>query len=149
MLRQGTGGRPDAFAWDAGKQEARTTDADGVVVYDGYRGNVLIYSQRGNGDTDNHRYDRRLNRSLVVNGSQGQHEARFDPRGNPTVGLAPQPLRFSKKTKYDERNNPIEFVDERGQRLEEHATTSSTSWSETATPKSTGSDSATTSAGCS
>ena len=115
VLRQWDGaGDQTQFAWDAGKQEARTTDADGVVVYDGYRDNVLIYSQRGNGDTDNHRYDRRLNRSLVVNGSQGQHEARFDPRGNPTVGLAPQPLRFSKKTKFDERNNPIEFVDERG-----------------------------------
>jgi RHS repeat-associated protein len=107
-------GHRTTFRWDAAKQEAKTTDADAVVVYDGYRDNVLIYTQRGNGDTDNHRYDAKLNRSLVVNGSQNQNEAAFDPRGNPTVGAAPQPLRFSQKTKYDERNNPIEFVDERG-----------------------------------
>ncbi|MGH3489397.1 MAG: DUF6531 domain-containing protein, partial [Actinopolymorphaceae bacterium] len=89
------------FGWNGDRQEATTTDADGVVVWDGYHDNVLIYSQRGNGDADNHRYDRRLNRSLVVNGSQSQNEARFDPRGNQTVGLAPQPMRFDKKTKYD------------------------------------------------
>ncbi len=102
------------FTWNAAKQEAKTTDADGMVVYDGYHDNVLIYSQRGNGDADNHRYDRGLNRSLVVNGQQSQNEASFDARGNPTQGMAPQPLRFSQKTKYDDRNNPIEFVDERG-----------------------------------
>jgi RHS repeat-associated protein len=102
------------FAWNAARQEAKTTDADGVVVYDGYHDNVLIYSQRGNGDVDNHRYDRKLNRSLVVNGRQNQNEAAFDARGNLTVGSAPLPMKFDQRTKYDERNNPIEFVDERG-----------------------------------
>ncbi|MFD2795091.1 RHS repeat-associated core domain-containing protein [Promicromonospora vindobonensis] len=100
------------FAWDAGKQEARSTDEDDVSVYDGYHGNVLIYSQRSTGDADNHRYNRRLDRNLVVNGNQYQHVVRFDERGNPTQAVAPQG--FDEKTKYDDRNNPIEYTDANG-----------------------------------
>jgi RHS repeat-associated protein len=107
-------GKATAFAWDAAKQEAKTTDADGVVVWDGYRGNVLIYSQRGNGDTNNHRYDGTLNRSLVVNGNQNQHESTYDVAGNRVEQFAPQPLKFTEQTKYDARNNPIEHVDANG-----------------------------------
>jgi RHS repeat-associated protein len=100
------------FAWDAEKQEARTTDADDISVYDGYHGNVLIYSQRSTGDADNHRYNRRLDRNLVVNGNQYQHVVRFDSQGNPTQAIAPQG--FGDKTKYDDRNNPIEYTDANG-----------------------------------
>ncbi|GHH77129.1 polymorphic toxin-type HINT domain-containing protein [Promicromonospora soli] len=100
------------FAWDAEKQEARTTDADDISVYDGYRGNVLLYSQRSTGDADNHRYNRRLDRNLVVNGNQYQHVVRFDAQGNPTQAIAPQG--FGDKTKYDDRNNPIEYTDANG-----------------------------------
>ena len=107
-------GNATTFEWRAGEEEARTTDADGVVVLDKYRGNVLIYSRRGNGDTDNHRYDASLNRGLVVDGSHNQHEAEFDTNGNPTRRAAPQPLGFDEKTRYDSRNNPIEFVDANG-----------------------------------
>ncbi|HZC50896.1 MAG TPA: DUF6531 domain-containing protein, partial [Mycobacterium sp.] len=115
VVRQFDGrGDRTSFGWNAHKQEATTSDADGVVVWDGYHDNVLVYSQRGNGDSDVHRYDRRLNRSLVVNGDQNQNDAGFDARGNSTSGAAPQPLKFDQRTKYDERNNPIEFVDERG-----------------------------------
>src|SRR5207247_1973467 len=35
-------GHRTTFTWDAAKQEAKTTDADGVVVYDGYHDNVLV-----------------------------------------------------------------------------------------------------------
>lgn len=100
------------FSWDAGKQEARTVDADGVQVWDGYRGNVLVYSQRGTGDADNHRYNERLDRNLVVNGNQYQHVMRFDAKGNPTRAVAPQG--FDERTRYDDRNNPIEYTDADG-----------------------------------
>jgi RHS repeat-associated protein len=109
-------GKSTTFAWDAAKQEATTTDADGVVVWDGYRGNVLVYSQRGNGDTNNHRYDGTLNRNLVVNGSQNQHESHYDAAGNLIEQFAPQGLNFSEKTKYDDRNNPTEHVDGNGRK---------------------------------
>jgi RHS repeat-associated protein len=102
------------FEWDAGLQEAKTTDPDGVVTFDGYRGNVLVYSQRGGVDTVNHRYDGSLNRHLVVNGKHNQHEAAFDPAGNPIEQKAPQPFEFSEITRYDARNNPIEHKDGRG-----------------------------------
>jgi len=61
MARQiDTMGNVTRFEWDV-------TDADNVVVVrDGYRGNVLIYSRRGAGDTDNHRYDASLNRKLAT-----------------------------------------------------------------------------------
>ncbi|MEV0953996.1 polymorphic toxin-type HINT domain-containing protein [Promicromonospora sp. NPDC050249] len=100
------------FAWDGDKQEARSTDADDVSIYDGYHGNVLIYSQRSTGDADNHRYNRRLDRNLVVNGNQYQHVVEFDTKGNPTQAVAPQG--FDEKTKYDDRNNPIEYTDANG-----------------------------------
>ncbi|MFI2487394.1 RHS repeat-associated core domain-containing protein [Promicromonospora kroppenstedtii] len=100
------------FAWDGDKQEARSTDADDVSIYDGYHDNVLLYSQRSTGDADNHRYNERLDRNLVVNGNQYQHVVEFDGRGNPTQAVAPQG--FDEKTKYDDRNNPIEFTDAKG-----------------------------------
>ena len=106
-------GAATTFAWNAGKQEATTTDADNVVVWDGYQGNVLLYSQRGNGDTDNHRYDGSLNRNLVVNGNQNQHESSYDVAGNLVEQFAPQ-KRFSRKTTYDARNNPTTHVDADG-----------------------------------
>lgn len=113
MARQSDAvGNVTAFAWNAGEQEATTTDADGVIVRDGYRGNVLIHTRRGAGDTDNHRYDGSLNRNLLVNGNHNQHESQHDPNGNPTRLAAPQG--FDEKTKYDERNNPIEFTDANG-----------------------------------
>jgi RHS repeat-associated protein len=108
-------GAATTFVWNAGKQEAKTTDADNVVVWDGYKGNVLLYSQRGNGDTSNHRYDGSLNRSLVVNGNQNQHESFYDPAGNLVEQFAPQ-RRFSEKTAYDARNNPTSHVDADGRK---------------------------------
>jgi len=84
MVAQRDGaGSETTFAWDSDRQEAATTDADGVTVWDGQRGNVLVYSQRATGDADNHRYDERLDRNLVVNGGQHQHEATFDANNNP------------------------------------------------------------------
>ncbi|MDW5327412.1 DNA/RNA non-specific endonuclease [Plantactinospora sp. KLBMP9567] len=109
-------GKPTTFEWRPGERvnESITTDADGVQVYDGYRGNVLIHTQRGNGDTVHHRYDEALNRGLVVNGKHSQHEARFDDRGNPIRQDAPQSLGFHEETEYDDRNNPRKHTDANG-----------------------------------
>ncbi|MFB9962201.1 RHS repeat-associated core domain-containing protein [Sinosporangium siamense] len=102
------------FAWDATKEEAATTDPDGVTIYDGYRGNTLVYSQRSTGDSDNHRYDADLNRDLVVNGNQHQHEATYDSSGNRTSSIAPRSLNFSENTTFDARNNPTQHTDAMG-----------------------------------
>jgi len=107
-------GNETRFEWFATDQVAKTTDADNVVVFDGYRDNVLLFSQRGNGDTDNHRYDGSLNKNLVVDGNHNQHEGTHDGNGNPTQRNAPQSMGFNEKTKYDEHNNPIEFTDGNG-----------------------------------
>ncbi|MEU4420423.1 polymorphic toxin-type HINT domain-containing protein [Actinoplanes sp. NPDC024001] len=107
-------GAATTFVWDAAKQETATTDADNVIVWDGYKGNVLLYSQRGNGDTNSHRYDGTLNRNLVVNGNQNQHESRYDAAGNLIEQVAPG-RKFSEKTQYDARNNPTTHVDADGQ----------------------------------
>lgn len=107
-------GAATTFEWNAGKQEAKTTDADNVVVWDGYKGNVLLYTQRGNGDTNSHRYDGTLNRNLVVNGNQNQHESSYDAAGNLIEQFAPG-RKFSQKTQYDARNNPTTHVDGDGQ----------------------------------
>jgi RHS repeat-associated protein len=105
-------GKVTEFKFDP--QETRTTDPDGVQIFDGYRGNVLVYSQRGTKDTVNHRYDGSLNRNLVVNGKHNQHESAFDNAGNLTQRKAPLPFAFDEVVKYDERNNPIEYKDARG-----------------------------------
>ena len=107
-------GNETRFAWRAGPEESLTTDADGVQIYDGYRGNVLVYTQRGNGDTEHHRYDGALNRGLVVDGKQSQHESRFDDAGNRTRRDAPQSLGFKEETEYDARNNPTKHTDANG-----------------------------------
>ncbi len=107
-------GKVTKFEWKAATEEAKTTDPDGVVTLDGYRGNVLVYSQRGNRDTVNHRYDASLNRNLVVNGKENQHESAYDANGNVIQQKAPQPFDFDEVTKYDDRNNPIEHRDGRG-----------------------------------
>ncbi|MEV6242633.1 RHS repeat-associated core domain-containing protein [Lentzea sp. NPDC051838] len=107
-------GNATSFAWNGETQEATTTDADGVIIRDGYRGNVLLYTRRGAGDTDNHRYDKSLNRALVVNGNHNQHESLYDLNGNPVTRRAPAPMKFDEKTKYDARNNPIEYTDANG-----------------------------------
>ncbi|MFG1778414.1 polymorphic toxin-type HINT domain-containing protein [Micromonospora sp. NPDC049048] len=107
-------GKATTFEWRADRQESLTTDADGVRIYDGYRGNVLVYTQRGNGDSEHHRYDGALNRGLVVNGKHSQHESEFDDRGNRTRRKAPQSLNFDEKTTYDARNNPTRHTDGNG-----------------------------------
>ncbi|MEU3649890.1 RHS repeat-associated core domain-containing protein [Lentzea sp. NPDC034063] len=107
-------GNATTFAWNGETQEATTTDADGVIVRDGYRGNVLLYTRRGAGDTDNHRYDKSLNRALIVSGNHNQHESLYDLNGNPVTRRAPAEMKFDEKTKYDARNNPIEFTDANG-----------------------------------
>ncbi|GIM90697.1 polymorphic toxin-type HINT domain-containing protein [Paractinoplanes toevensis] len=106
-------GAATTFLWRQERQESETTDADAVKVWDGYKGNVLLYSQRGNGDSSVHRYDGSLNRNLVVNGNRNQHESQYDAAGNLIEHWAPQ-KRFSAKTEYDARNNPTTHTDEDG-----------------------------------
>jgi RHS repeat-associated protein len=93
------------FFWAAGSQEATTIDPDGVVFYDGYKGNVLVYSQNGNGDTVNHRYDPRIERNLLVDAQGNQTANTYDTAGNVTATIAPDPLGFSVNNSFDARNN--------------------------------------------
>lgn len=98
-------GARTTFEWNTDRQEAKTTDADGVVVFDGYRGNVLIYSQNANGDTVNNRYSTALDPNLVVDSRGNQHEAEFDAAGNQTVATPPEPFSFTERSTYDPRGN--------------------------------------------
>jgi RHS repeat-associated protein len=102
------------FEWDATKQETKTTDPDGVLVYDGYRGNVLVYSQNGNGDVDNVRYDEVLDNTLSVDPKGNQYERGFDVAGNQTASLAPEPFSFTERRSYDAANNLIGYTDGEG-----------------------------------
>ncbi|MEH1124165.1 polymorphic toxin-type HINT domain-containing protein [Micromonospora sp. CPCC 206061] len=102
------------FEWFADRQEAKTTDPDGVVVYDGYRDNVLIYSQNGNNDVVNHRYDERLHKGLVVDPKGNQEETHHDGEGNPVSRKAPEPFSFTEVNVFDPRNNLTSHRDGRG-----------------------------------
>ncbi|WP_245736474.1 polymorphic toxin-type HINT domain-containing protein [Micromonospora pattaloongensis] len=102
------------FTWDAGKQEATTTDPDNVAVVDGYRDNVLLYSRNANQDVVNHRYDKGLRRNLVVDPKGNQEETRHDDAGNPVQRRAPEPFAFTTASSFDERNNLTAYQDGRG-----------------------------------
>ena len=104
------------FAWDPGRQEARTTDPDGVLVVDGYRDNVLLWSRNGNNDVVNTRYDGKLQKNLVVDPKGNQEETAFDPAGNPRTRTAPEPFSFSQTSEFDDRGNLTTFTDGRNQK---------------------------------
>ncbi|WP_328471701.1 polymorphic toxin-type HINT domain-containing protein [Actinoplanes sp. NBC_00393] len=107
-------GGKTSFAWNAAEQIATTTDPDGVVVTDGYKNNVLLYSRNGGNDVVNHRYTGRLNKSLVVDPKGNQEETRFDESGNPVARTAPEPFAFTETSTFDSRTNLTSFKDGRG-----------------------------------
>jgi len=99
------------FHWDADKELATTTDADGVPVVDGYRGNVLLFTQNANGDATNARYDTGLNRNLLVDPQGNQTVSAFDAAGNMTSTTAADPFGFSNASTFDPHNNMTAHTD--------------------------------------
>ena len=104
-------GKVTTFAWDAGQQEATTTDPDGVVYFDGYRGNVLVYSQNGNGDTTNQRYDEEVDPTLLVDAKGNQTVSAYDGSGNLLHTVAPEPFDYTVSNTYDPHNNLTSHTD--------------------------------------
>jgi RHS repeat-associated protein len=107
-------GAVTTFGFNADKQEATTTDADGVPYFDGYRGNVLVYSQNGNGDTVNHRYDQQIDSNLLVDAQGNQIASNYDRAGNLTSMTAPEPFSYDVGNTYDEHNNLTSHTDALG-----------------------------------
>src|SRR5262249_23122901 len=104
------------FKWDAGKELATTLDPDGVSYVDGYRGNVLVFSRSGNGDTIVERYTPGLNPNLLVDPQANQTVGTFDTAGNLTSSTAPDPFTFTTASTYDAHNNLTSYTDGRGHR---------------------------------
>ncbi|WP_433381118.1 RHS repeat-associated core domain-containing protein [Actinoplanes sp. CA-142083] len=104
-------GKITTFAWDAGKQEATTTDPDGVVYFDGYRGNVLVYSQNGNGDTTNQRYDQQIDPTLLVDAKGNQTVSAYDGASNMVSQSAPEPFNYTVSNTFDPHNNLTSHTD--------------------------------------
>ncbi len=102
------------FDWDAGNQESTTTDADGVPFYDGYRGNTWVYSQNGNGDTTNQRYDQQVDPSLLVDPQGNQTASGYDRTSNMLSMTAPDPFNFQVSNTYDPHNNLTTHTDALG-----------------------------------
>ena len=104
-------GATTTFAWDAGKQQATTTDPDGVGVVDSYHDNVLLQSQNTNGDSVNVRYDGALNPNLSVDPRGNQQEGAYDGAGNLLSVTAPEPFSQTVTNTYDTHNNMTSHVD--------------------------------------
>jgi RHS repeat-associated protein len=129
-------GAVTTFSWDPTKQEATTVDPDGVHYFDGYRGNVLVYSQNGNGDTVNQRYDTTINPNLLVDPKGNQTVSAFDGAGNVSSVTAPEPFSYTVSRTYDPHNNLTSQTDGLG-----HTTTLGyTSFSELSSITSPGGD---------
>lgn len=104
-------GAATTFAWDATNQESTTTDPDGVPYYDGYRGNSWVYSQNGNGDTANQRYDNEINADLFVDPEGNQTVKAYDASSNLTSMTAAAPFDFQVSNTYDASNNLTTHTD--------------------------------------
>jgi YD repeat-containing protein len=87
-----------------------------VVVVDGYRDNVLLFSRNANNDVVNTRYDGKLQKNLVVDPKGNQEETAFDSSGNPRTRTAPDPFSFTQTSDFDDRGNQTTFTDGRGQK---------------------------------
>jgi RHS repeat-associated protein len=114
VAQRDANGARTTFGWRPDIQEAKTIDPDGVTIFDGYRDNVLVYSQNANGDVDNLRYDQALNATLSVDPKANQYERAFDATGNQLSALAPQPFSFTESRAYDAANNLVAFTDGNG-----------------------------------
>lgn len=78
-------GKVTRFEWDATKQESKVTDPDGVVTFDGFRGNVLDHTQDGNNNVTLYRYDSQLNAQVLVDPMGHQFDMEHDAQGNITT----------------------------------------------------------------
>jgi RHS repeat-associated protein len=107
-------GAATTFSWNAAKQESTTTDADGVVYFDGYRGNSWVYSQNGNGDTTNQRYDAEVDPNLLVDPQGNQTASAYDATSNLVSMTAPDPFTFQVANTFDARNNLTTHTDALG-----------------------------------
>jgi RHS repeat-associated protein len=112
--QQDINGKTTTVQWDADRQEAEVTDPDGVVDHDGYAGNLLQYTQNGNGDTSSQRYDAQANPNLGIDGNNNQRQSTFDDAGNMATHTAPEPFSFTEKAEFTEGNRPKTFVDGNG-----------------------------------
>lgn len=102
------------FDWKPVEQIATTVDPDGVAIRDGYKNNVLIFSQNAGNDTVNHRYTGKLNKNLVVDPKGNQEETKFNEGGDPVARTAPEPFSFTEVNSFDDRHNVTAVKDGRG-----------------------------------
>ncbi len=98
-------GKITQYAWNATYQEATVTDPDGVVTWHGYRNNVLVYSQNGNFDLTEYRYDSRLRLATVIDPLGNRFPLSYDANGNVTGRPAPATLGWAEADTHDGQNN--------------------------------------------
>lgn len=110
-------GKITTYGWNATYQEATTTDPDGVLTYDGYRDNVLVYHGNGNGDLTEYRYDSKLRLTTVIDPLGNRFPMTYDANGNVQGRPAPATLGFSETDTYDAHNNLKTHLDGRGNTL--------------------------------
>jgi len=107
-------GAPTTFVWNPTNQEAITTDADGVATFDGYRSNVLVYSQNDNGDATNQRFDSQVDTNLIVDPHGNQTAMLYDTASNMLSVTAPDPFSFQTTNTFDGSNNLTTHTDALG-----------------------------------
>jgi RHS repeat-associated protein len=110
-------GAARTFSWNATTQEATTVDADGVTYFDGYRNNAIVFSQNGNGDTTNQRYDQAVDPNLLVDPQGNQTISSYDTSSNRLAVTAPDPFNFTVSDTFDAKNNLTTHADALGQVL--------------------------------
>lgn len=108
-------GAATTFSWNPTTQEATTVDADGVTYFDGYRNNAIVYTQNGNGDTTNKRYDQAVNPNLLVDPKGNQTVSSYDTSSNKLAVTAPDPFNFTVSNTFDAKNNLTTHTDALGQ----------------------------------
>jgi RHS repeat-associated protein len=107
-------GKVTMFTWDSGKQESTVTDPDQVMIRDGFKDNVLLFTQNGNGDSAVQRYDSSLNLQVVADGLGHQVEMSYDSRGNATTSTMFGGDPITESASFDDANGVLSQTNGRG-----------------------------------
>ena len=107
-------GKQTFFAWDAGTQTETITDPNGHAWKHVYQNNMLVQSIDPLGNTTTYGYDAKNNLTSVRDPRLNTTAMTYDSRHNMLSRTAPSPFSYLETWTYNSFNDPLTYVDGRG-----------------------------------
>jgi RHS repeat-associated protein len=107
-------GKQTLFAWDAATQTETVTDANGHARKDVYQNNMLVKTIDPLGDTTVYGYDANNNLASVKDPRLNTATMTYDAGHNLLTRTAPAPLSYTEAWTYNSFNDPLSYIDGRG-----------------------------------